>query len=162
MNCFPSSLLWLVRVLYDVLLTAKCDVREVSAICIDLVFLRFICPALVTPEPHGICDAPISHISRFNLMQVSFWWLFSSKRKIEKKTLGLIVLTEGVMHKIDLDIDKGKSFIHFRPVTQSMLIARVYFCRGLLSTYVNPFSAKWFIIITTRRAPSLLGEAETF
>ncbi|XP_066958236.1 GTPase-activating protein and VPS9 domain-containing protein 1 [Macrobrachium rosenbergii] len=72
MNCFPSSLLWLVRVLYDVLLTAKCvDVREVSAICIDLVFPRFICPALVTPEPHGICDAPISHISRFNLMQVA-------------------------------------------------------------------------------------------
>ncbi|KAK7074988.1 GTPase-activating protein and VPS9 domain-containing protein 1 [Halocaridina rubra] len=72
MSCFPSSLLWLVRVLYDVLLTAKCaDVREVSAICVDLIFPFFLCPALVTPEPHGICDAPVSHISRFNLMQVA-------------------------------------------------------------------------------------------
>lgn len=72
MNCFPPQLSWLVRVLYDVLLTAKrADTREVSAICVDLVFALFLCPALISPEPHGICDAPISHISRFNLIQVS-------------------------------------------------------------------------------------------
>ncbi|KAG7172154.1 GTPase-activating protein and VPS9 domain-containing protein 1-like [Homarus americanus] len=72
MNCFPPQLSWLVRILYDVLLTAKrADTREVSAICVDLVFAFFLCPALVTPEPHGICDAPISHISRFNLIQVA-------------------------------------------------------------------------------------------
>lgn len=73
MNCFPPQLSWLVRVLYDVLLTAKrTDTREVSAICVDLVFAFFLCPAMVTPEPYGICDAPISHISSFNLMQVRF------------------------------------------------------------------------------------------
>lgn len=72
MNCFPGSLSWLVRILYDVLLTAKVtEMREVSAICVDLIFGLFLCPALVTPEPHGICDAPISYISRFNLMQVA-------------------------------------------------------------------------------------------
>ncbi|XP_047500303.1 GTPase-activating protein and VPS9 domain-containing protein 1-like isoform X1 [Penaeus chinensis] len=72
MNCFPPQLSWLVRVLYDVLLTAKrADTREVSAICVDLVFALFLCPALISPEPHGICDAPISHISRFNLIQVA-------------------------------------------------------------------------------------------
>ena len=27
---------------------------------------------------------------------------------------------------------------------------------------INPFSAKWFIIDATRRAPSLLGVAESF
>lgn len=71
MNCFPPQLSWLVRVLYEVLLTAKrTDTREVSAICVDLVFAFFLCPAMVTPEPYGICDAPISHISSFNLMQV--------------------------------------------------------------------------------------------
>ncbi|KAK4303813.1 hypothetical protein Pmani_024199 [Petrolisthes manimaculis] len=72
MNCFPPQLSWLVRVLYDVLLTAKrADTREVSTICVDLVFVFFLGPALVTPEPHGVCDAPISHISRFNLIQVA-------------------------------------------------------------------------------------------
>ncbi|XP_063878825.1 GTPase-activating protein and VPS9 domain-containing protein 1-like isoform X2 [Scylla paramamosain] len=72
MNCFPPQLSWLVRILYDVLLTAKrTDTREVNAICVDLVFAFFLCPALVTPEPYGICDAPISHISSFNLMQIA-------------------------------------------------------------------------------------------
>lgn len=76
MNCFPPQLSWLVRVLYDVLLTAKrTDTREVSAICVDLVFAFFLCPAMVTPEPYGICDAPISHISSFNLMQVRLLFL---------------------------------------------------------------------------------------
>ncbi|XP_076061882.1 GTPase activating protein and VPS9 domains 1 isoform X2 [Oratosquilla oratoria] len=69
---FPPTLAWLVRVLYEVLLTsAAADAREVGAICVDVVFAFFLCPAIVSPEPHGICDAPISHISRFNLMQVA-------------------------------------------------------------------------------------------
>lgn len=37
----------------------------------DLVFTHFICPAMVNPEPYGITDAPISYISRFNLIQVA-------------------------------------------------------------------------------------------
>ncbi|PSN29560.1 hypothetical protein C0J52_22666 [Blattella germanica] len=45
--------------------------RFVNAICTDLVFTYFICPAIVNPEPYGITDAPISYISRFNLIQVA-------------------------------------------------------------------------------------------
>lgn len=70
--CFPSSLLWLVKQLYNMVMKArKVEVREVGAMCADLVFAFFICPAIVNPEPYGICDAPISHIARFNLMQVA-------------------------------------------------------------------------------------------
>jgi hypothetical protein len=35
------------------------------------VFTYFICPAIVNPEPYGITDAPISDVSRFNLIQVA-------------------------------------------------------------------------------------------
>lgn len=70
--CFPSSLLWLVKQLYNMVMKArKVEVREVGAMCADLVFAFFICPAIVNPEPYGICDAPISYIARFNLMQVA-------------------------------------------------------------------------------------------
>lgn len=41
------------------------------AIITDLVLTHFICPAIVNPEPYGITDAPISHIARFNLIQVA-------------------------------------------------------------------------------------------
>lgn len=44
--------------------------EEVTACCIDLVLVQFLCPALVDPEPHGVCDAPVSPVARFNLMQV--------------------------------------------------------------------------------------------
>ena len=39
--------------------------------CTDLVLTMFICPAIVTPEPYGITDAPISAVARFNLIQVA-------------------------------------------------------------------------------------------
>lgn len=72
MHCFPSTLAWLVRTVYEVLMNAKTlGGREVNSLCVDLVFNFFICSAVVSPEPHGIVDAPISHISRFNLIQVS-------------------------------------------------------------------------------------------
>lgn len=72
MYCFPHSLSWLVRQMYNLVMKAKkVEVREVGAMCADLVFAFFICPAIVTPEPYGITDAPISHIARFNLMQVA-------------------------------------------------------------------------------------------
>lgn len=44
---------------------------QVNAICTDLVFTYFICPAIVNPEPYGITDAPISYVCRFNLIQVA-------------------------------------------------------------------------------------------
>ncbi|GAB6021964.1 hypothetical protein CHUAL_006124 [Chamberlinius hualienensis] len=72
LHCFPTSLLWLVKQLYNLVMKAqKVEVREVGAMCADLVFAFFICPAIVNPEPYGICDAHISYIARFNLMQVA-------------------------------------------------------------------------------------------
>lgn len=37
----------------------------------NLVFTYFICPAIVNPEPHGITDADITQIERYNLIQVA-------------------------------------------------------------------------------------------
>ncbi|XP_066584150.1 GTPase-activating protein and VPS9 domain-containing protein 1 isoform X2 [Prorops nasuta] len=71
MHCFPISVSWLVRQMAGLLSkSGNVDSKEVHAICTDLVFTYFICPAIVNPEPYGITDAPISYIARFNLMQV--------------------------------------------------------------------------------------------
>lgn len=43
---------------------------QINALCTDLVFTHFICLAIVNPELYGVCDAPISHVARFNLMQI--------------------------------------------------------------------------------------------
>lgn len=44
----------------------------VRAMCADLMFAFFICPAICDPEPYGITsDAPISYIANNNLMQVA-------------------------------------------------------------------------------------------
>ncbi|KFM80019.1 GTPase-activating protein and VPS9 domain-containing protein 1, partial [Stegodyphus mimosarum] len=70
--CFPQSLSWLTRQMYNIIMKAKrVEVREVGAMCADLVFAFFICPAIVDPESYGITDIPISYIARFNLMQVA-------------------------------------------------------------------------------------------
>ncbi|XP_017887031.1 GTPase-activating protein and VPS9 domain-containing protein 1 isoform X1 [Ceratina calcarata] len=71
MHCFPSSICWLVRQMAGLLgKNGNVDSKEVHAMCTDLVFTYFICPAIVNPEPYGITDAPISYVARFNLMQV--------------------------------------------------------------------------------------------
>ncbi|CAL7948132.1 unnamed protein product [Xylocopa violacea] len=71
MHCFPSSVCWLVRQMAGLLgKSGNIDSKEVHAMCTDLVFTYFICPAIVNPEPYGITDAPISYVARFNLMQV--------------------------------------------------------------------------------------------
>lgn len=41
------------------------------AVCADLIFTLYICPAIIHPEPHGIYDAPISEITRHNLIQIA-------------------------------------------------------------------------------------------
>lgn len=72
MYCFPQSLAWLIRQLYIILSkTKRFEAREIGAMCTDLIFGFFICPAIVNPELFGIIDAHISHIARFNLMQVA-------------------------------------------------------------------------------------------
>lgn len=70
-HCFPRSVCWLIKHIASLL--TKCgtvDTKEINAMCTDLVFTHFICPAVVNPELYGICDAQISPIARFNLMQV--------------------------------------------------------------------------------------------
>ena len=71
MHCFPACVCWLVRQMAGLLhKSGNVDPKEIHAMCTDLVFTYFICPAIVNPEPYGITDAPISYVARFNLMQV--------------------------------------------------------------------------------------------
>lgn len=70
-HCFPRSVCWLVKHIAAMLTkSGTLDAKEANAMCTDLVFTHFICLAVVHPERYGVCDAPISHIARFNLMQV--------------------------------------------------------------------------------------------
>ncbi|KAG1677973.1 GTPase-activating protein and VPS9 domain-containing protein 1 [Nymphon striatum] len=73
MYCFPQSLSWLIRQVYQtVMKVGKVDIREVGAMCANLLVTFFICPAIVNPEPYSITtDTPISYVARFNLMQVA-------------------------------------------------------------------------------------------
>ncbi|XP_058798185.1 receptor-mediated endocytosis protein 6 homolog isoform X2 [Phymastichus coffea] len=71
MHCFPTCVCWLVRQMAGLLnKNGNVDPKEIHAMCTDLVFTYFICPAIVNPEPYGITDAPISYVARFNLIQV--------------------------------------------------------------------------------------------
>ena len=45
--------------------------KEAYAVCVDVVFDLFICPAMVDPNPVGIIDTPVSYVARSNLMQVA-------------------------------------------------------------------------------------------
>ncbi|XP_021936373.1 receptor-mediated endocytosis protein 6 homolog isoform X2 [Zootermopsis nevadensis] len=72
MHCFPTGVRWLVCQIAGLLSkSGNIEPKEVNAICTDLVFTYFICPAIVNPEPYGITDAPISYVSCFNLIQVA-------------------------------------------------------------------------------------------
>merc|ERR1719225_1246852 len=70
-HCFPLSLARLLKAMYDVLMAKKVEPRLVNAVCVDVLFSSFICPAIVDPNPVGIIDTPISYIARSNLMQVA-------------------------------------------------------------------------------------------
>lgn len=71
-HCFPNSVFWLVGQIHSSLMKANTiPEKEVFAMCTDLVFTLFICPAIVTPETYGITDVPISDVARYNLMQVA-------------------------------------------------------------------------------------------
>ncbi|XP_066994190.2 GTPase-activating protein and VPS9 domain-containing protein 1 isoform X2 [Anabrus simplex] len=72
MHSFPSGVCWLLRQIAGLLMKSSgIEPKEVNAICTDLVFTYFICPAIVNPEAYGITDAPISYIAQFNLIQVA-------------------------------------------------------------------------------------------
>ncbi|XP_014250925.1 GTPase-activating protein and VPS9 domain-containing protein 1 [Cimex lectularius] len=72
LHCFPTSICWLVNQIYSKLIKANSlSEKEAFAICTELIFARFICPAIVKPELYGITDIPISIVASFNLMQVA-------------------------------------------------------------------------------------------
>ncbi|XP_070532532.1 GTPase-activating protein and VPS9 domain-containing protein 1-like [Ptychodera flava] len=73
MYCFPQSLDWIVKQIYKIVTQAgKSKAEEVRAMCVDMLLLLFVCPAIVNPEPYGITsDILISDVARFNLMQVA-------------------------------------------------------------------------------------------
>ena len=57
--------------MYTMLMANKVEPRLVNAVCVDVLFSLFICPAIVDPNPVGIIDTPISYVARSNLMQVA-------------------------------------------------------------------------------------------
>ncbi|KAK6030710.1 GTPase-activator protein [Ostertagia ostertagi] len=71
-SCFPLGLIWLVQQLNSSLTEIKrLNVCEATLICTDLIVTNLLCPAIINPENVGIIsDTPISHIARFNLMQI--------------------------------------------------------------------------------------------
>ncbi|XP_065209586.1 receptor-mediated endocytosis protein 6 homolog isoform X2 [Planococcus citri] len=119
-HCFPSSICWLVRHIYNLLAnTRKLEEKQIFALCVDLVITSFICPAIVNPESYGIIDAPVSYIARFNLMQVAKILQMLAMRKyepVEAKVADLYkhfdedclssiinILLEDALHKVELD-----------------------------------------------------------
>ncbi|XP_038209467.1 receptor-mediated endocytosis protein 6 homolog [Zerene cesonia] len=69
---FPTTIAWIVQQIVHLLKQhSRITEREVHAICTDLVFNHFICPAIVNPEAHGVVDIPVSYIARFNLIQIA-------------------------------------------------------------------------------------------
>ena len=69
---FPPHLASIMRYLFRKMTEeSKMETKDIYAVCVDLIFTLFICPAIVDPEPMGIIDMPISYIARFNLMQVA-------------------------------------------------------------------------------------------
>ena len=59
------------KAMYTMLMANKVEPRLVNAVCVDVLFSLFICPAIVDPNPVGIIDTPISYVARSNLMQVA-------------------------------------------------------------------------------------------
>ena len=70
-HCLPAFLAALIRNIFTCMESSGVEARDVWAVCTDVLFNSFICPAIVDPEPKGIIDMPISYIARFNLMQVA-------------------------------------------------------------------------------------------
>ena len=71
LHSLPSFLSNLIKIIFNSMETRGIEPREIWAVCTDVLFNSFICPAIVDPEPKGITDMPISYRHRFNLMQVA-------------------------------------------------------------------------------------------
>ncbi|XP_068628780.1 receptor-mediated endocytosis protein 6 homolog [Battus philenor] len=69
---FPAAIAWIVQQIVHLLKQhSRISERELHAICTDLVVSQLICPAVVSPEAHGVVDVPVSYVARFNLMQIA-------------------------------------------------------------------------------------------
>ncbi|CAH2068212.1 unnamed protein product, partial [Iphiclides podalirius] len=69
---FPSAIAWIVQQIVRIMKQhSRISDRDLHAICTDIVFSQLICPAVVSPEAHGVVDVPVSYVARFNLMQVA-------------------------------------------------------------------------------------------
>ncbi|KAJ8286402.1 hypothetical protein GJAV_G00038870 [Gymnothorax javanicus] len=75
--CFPPGLRWVLGRLYRTMAEGeepggRVEPGDARAMCTHLLFTRFICPALMHPEKHGIIsDAPVNEAAHFNLTQVA-------------------------------------------------------------------------------------------
>ncbi|XP_065077824.1 receptor-mediated endocytosis protein 6 homolog [Ochlerotatus camptorhynchus] len=67
---FPSTLRWLCQSMNHLLKPANLSKEDIHIILTDLIFTNFICPAILSPNIHGITDAPLSENTRFNLVQI--------------------------------------------------------------------------------------------
>lgn len=67
---FPSTLRWLCQSMNHLLKPANLSKQDIHIIITDLIFTNFICPAILSPNIHGIIDAPLSENTRFNLVQI--------------------------------------------------------------------------------------------
>ncbi|XP_047525386.1 receptor-mediated endocytosis protein 6 homolog [Pieris napi] len=69
---FPTTIAWIVQQIVHLLKQhSRITERELHAICTDMIFNHFICPAIVNPEANGVVDIPVSYIARFNLIQIA-------------------------------------------------------------------------------------------
>lgn len=67
---FPATLRWLYQSMNHFLQPANLSKENIHIIMTDLIFTNFICPSILSPNVHGIVDAPLSDNARFNLIQI--------------------------------------------------------------------------------------------
>lgn len=67
---FPSPLNWLIQKVYFSLKQSNISNHEIYSIIMDMVFTHFICPAVVSPDLHGIIDIQVDPVAQYNLIQI--------------------------------------------------------------------------------------------
>lgn len=67
---YPATLRWLYQSMNHFLQRVELSKENIHIIMTDLIFTNFICPAILSPNIHGIIDAPLSDNARFNLIQI--------------------------------------------------------------------------------------------
>ncbi|KAG7303865.1 hypothetical protein JYU34_010767, partial [Plutella xylostella] len=68
---FPPALAWLLHQVVMLMKQAGTPEREIHGLCSELVMTQVICPAVASPEAHGVLETPVSYIARSNLLQIA-------------------------------------------------------------------------------------------